>query len=147
MYSRFICFFFRILFLRLSQSRKVSNCFEHVLDLLEKTTYINSKCCILSECNLHLDTTPTTITVICRHHLVWNNILPPWNCSSSCQYIIPNKFHNYTTSNVLLTSMFRPPSVAFFRNWMFSSHCSPDGVANSDYWTFSSWRRPMVVET
>ena len=30
--------------------------------------------------------------------------------------VIPNKFHNYTTGNVLLTSMFRPPSAAFFRN-------------------------------
>ena len=29
---------------------------------------------------------------------------------------LPNKFHNYTTSNVLLTSTFRPPSAAFFRN-------------------------------
>ena len=30
-------------------------------------------------------------------------------------YIL-NKSHNYTTSNVVLTSMFRSPSVAFFRN-------------------------------
>ena len=36
--------------------------------------------------------------------------------------IFQPKFHNYTTSNVLLTSTFRPPSVAFFRNSMFSGH-------------------------
>ena len=35
-------------------------------------------------------------------------------------YHIPKKNHNYTTSNVLLTSTFRPPSAAFFRNWMVS---------------------------
>ena len=40
------------------------------------------------------------------------------------------KFHNYTTSYVRLTSMFRPPSAAFFRNLMFSGHCSLDGVAS-----------------
>ena len=43
---------------------------------------------------------------------------------------IPNKFHNYTTSNILLTSTFRPPSAALFRNWMFNGHCSLDGVAS-----------------
>ena len=44
--------------------------------------------------------------------------------------IIPNKFHNYTTSNVLLTSKFRLPSAAFVRNRMFRGHCSLDGVAS-----------------
>ena len=59
-------------------------------------------------------------------------ILNVRKCSSSWQYNIQFFSHNYTTSNVLLTSTFRPPSVAFFRNWMFSGQWS---------------RPPMVVET
>ena len=56
---------------------------------------------------------------------------------------------------ILLTSTFQPSSAAFFRNWMFSGHCSLDGVASrlshtwhvasSDHWTFSFWRRPLTA--
>ena len=88
---------------------------------------------------------PTPILVYCRTGRLARY---GWRCCMDltvfflvirrlCNCFLRNKFHNYTTSNVRLTSMFRPPSVAFFRNWMFS-----------DRWTFSSWRRPpMVVET
>ena len=41
----------------------------------------------------------------------------------SSYILFPNKFLNYTTINVLLTSTFRPPSAAFFKNWMVSGHC------------------------
>ena len=46
---------------------------------------------------------------------------------------IPNKFYNCTTSNVRLTCTFRPPSAAFFSNWMVSGH-----------WPLSSRRRPPM---
>ena len=69
-----------------------------------------------------------------------------WKCSSSWQYIIPNKFHNYASSNVLLTSTFRPPSAAFFRNWMFSGHCSWTNVKHKSAITDHADRHNCVLD-
>ena len=54
----------------------------------------------------------------------------------------PKIFHNYTTSNVLLTSTFQPPSAAFFGNWMSSGHCP----WWADYPTPSSEQWPLNIE-